>query len=149
MEYTVSSALSLISKIHSLSADYLQSKLQSDDIPNLASSHGNILYCLTQTDKMPMKELAATINRDKSTTTVLVRKLEGAKLVKVEPSKDDHRQKFIMLTEKGKERTAFTCSLAKDLMNNCYSGFSEEEKETLLKLLLKIMGNLEKTVKNS
>lgn len=147
MEYTVSSALSLISKIHSLTADYLQGKLQNKDLPNLASSHGNILYCLTLTDKMSMKELASRINRDKSTTTVLVRKLEGANLVKIERSVTDRRQKFIALTENGREWTDLTLRLSQDLLGECYKGFSDEEKTTLLNLLLRIKNNMEQTVK--
>ena len=43
------------------------------------------------------------INRDKSTTTVLVRKLESEGYIKGIPDPDDKRSRIVYLTEKGKK----------------------------------------------
>ena len=73
MEYSTNSILSLISHLHTVSADFTNRRLA--DTAGLVSSHGYILYLLSQHQKLSMKELADGINRDKSTTTVLIRKL--------------------------------------------------------------------------
>ncbi|MDE6773297.1 MAG: MarR family transcriptional regulator, partial [Treponemataceae bacterium] len=76
MDYGVDAVVSLISRIHSLSQDFLRRKMTEAGLPELVSSHGFMLFCLSRTEQMTLGELAQRINRDKSTTTVLVRKLE-------------------------------------------------------------------------
>ena len=88
-----------------------------------------------------MKELANRIHRDKSTTTVLVRKLELAEYIKRETSKDDNRVFYITLTEKGEEYTKNTSRISERLITKCYEGFSENDKNTVLELLTRISQN--------
>ena len=107
MEYSVQKVLSLISHIHSVSAEFTNRRLAEK---NLISSHGFILFQLAQNETMSMTQLAACINRDKSTTTVLVKKLLAEDLVKITTSSEDSRVRLISLTSKGKKY--------KDLDNN-------------------------------
>ena len=86
MEYSTNSILSLISHLHTVSADFTNRRLA--DTAGLVSSHGYILYLLSQHQKLSMKELADGINRDKSTTTVLIRKLRESGLVREEAAED-------------------------------------------------------------
>lgn len=88
-----------------------------------------------------MKELAARINRDKSTTTVLVRKLEQEGLVVTTPSPQDRRNKILTLTEKGTEYNALMKKLSKELVAKFYKGFSEEEIEEFGEFLKRIEDN--------
>ena len=88
-----------------------------------------------------MKQLAEKINRDKSTTTVLVRKLESLGLVKEEPDLNDKRNKIISLTEKGKEYNQITSEISKELIDNFYKNFTEKEKEQLCVFLEQIVKN--------
>lgn len=136
-----SSILTLISRIHSEAADFLQAKMKKLGMRNLASSHGNILYRLSLEDKIPMSELARLVNRDKSTVTVLVRKLEKNGLLARETSGEDGRVSYVSLTDKGRDFAKGTGSLSASLMETCYKGFSDAEKETLLSLLLRISDN--------
>lgn len=140
MNYTTSSLLSLISRIHTLSAEFLNKKLSSD---KFVSSHGFILFQLSENEKLTMSELSEKINRDKSTSTVLIRKLEKEGLVKTETCKNDNRVKYISLTEEGKKFNTFTKEISKTIQEVCYKDFSEEEKETLLHLLVKMCRNIE------
>lgn len=142
MDYCVTSVLSLISRIHSLSQDFLQKKMAEAGLPSLASSHGFILFCLSQTERLTLGELAQKINRDKSTTTVLVRKLESAALVTTERDATDTRKKFISLTKKGKDYNAVTAHLSEALLATSYEGFSAAEKDELLRLLGKLYENI-------
>ena len=88
-----------------------------------------------------MKELAAKINRDKSTTTVLVRKLEQDGLVTTTPSPDDRRNKILTLTEKGAEYNSIMKKLSKELLAKFYKGFTEDEIEEFSGFLERIEKN--------
>lgn len=144
MEYSVQKVLSLISHIHSVSAEFTNRRLAEK---NLISSHGFILFQLAQNETMSMTQLAACINRDKSTTTVLVKKLLAEDLVKITTSSEDSRVRLISLTSKGKKYKDLTSSISEDLLAVCYKGFSKEEKQKLLSLLSKVNQNIEDSLK--
>ncbi len=137
----VNSSISLLSNIHSTTADFLTARLKACGFPDFASSHGNILFQLSVNEKMTMGELSEKINRDKSTTTVLVRKLEAEGFITGESDPSDKRSRIIFLTEKGKEFNATARELSKELLSTFYKGFSEEEKEAFFQTLLKIQKN--------
>lgn len=92
---------------------------------------------------MLMGELSSAINRDKSTATALVKKLEKLGFVKTEKSAEDSRKKIITLTEKGKKYNETTAELSKELLTKAFKGFSDDEKNSLLSLLCKLSENLE------
>lgn len=137
----VNSSISLLSHIHSITADFLTQKLSERGFPEFASSHGNILFQLSVNKKMTMGELTEKINRDKSTTTVLVRKLEAEGFITGEPDPADKRSRIIFLTDKGKKFNKTACQLSKELLDTFYKGFSEKEKEDFFQTLLKIKSN--------
>ena len=137
----VNSSISLLSNIHTITADFLIEKLKERGFPDFASSHGNILFQLSVNEKMTMGELAEKINRDKSTTTVLVRKLESEGFITGEPDPADKRSRIIFLTEKGKQFNTIAMELSKDLLDTFYKDFTEEEKSAFLGFLLKIKNN--------
>ena len=141
MNYTVDSVVSLISHIHSASADFLNRRLSKTD--SFVSSPGFILFLLSENQKMTMGQIAEKINRDKSTTTVLIKKLLEKGLVKTENCSEDSRKKIISLTEDGKKYNALTGGISRQLLEACYKDFTGEEKETLLKLLVKMSRNIE------
>ena len=141
MDFDVNNSISLLSHIHSKSAEFLQKKLTMCGFTNFASSHGNILFQLSRVESMKMHELSKIINRDKSTTTVLVRKLEKEGFVETVPSAEDKRIKIISLTEKGKQYNQITKEISKELLQCFYKGFSEEEKIHFASMLERISGN--------
>ena len=135
------SSISQVSHIHSLTADFLKKRLAQNGFDDFASSHGNILFQLSVNKSITMKELAAKINRDKSTTTVLVRKLEQDGLVTTTPSPDDRRNKILTLTEKGAEYNSIMKKLSKELLAKFYKGFTEDEIEEFSGFLERIEKN--------
>lgn len=137
----VNSSISLLSNIHTITADFLTERLKKCGYPDFASSHGNILFQLSVNEKMTMGDLAEKINRDKSTTTVLVRKLESEGLITGESDPADKRSRIIFLTEKGKQFNKTARELSNELLGTFYKGFSEEEKEEFVKYLLRIKDN--------
>ena len=131
-----------VSQIHSLTQEFLKKRLAQSGFNDFALSHGYILYQLSVNARITMKELAAKINRDKSTTTVLVRKLEQAGLVKVTVDAADKRNKLLALTSKGAEYNQLTQKISQELMETFYKGFSQKEKEEFVGFLERIKANL-------
>jgi MarR family transcriptional regulator, organic hydroperoxide resistance regulator len=143
MNTDVNSSMSLLSRIHSDTADFLTRRLTENGLPHFASSHGFILFQLSLQDSLPMKELSQRINRDKSTTTVLVRKLEQEGFIKSEANSEDARSKFISLTEKGRKYNELTADLSDELLKTFYRGFSELEQQQVCNFLVRIADNFE------
>ena len=141
MEQKIDTSISQVSQLHSIIADFLKKRLAEKGFDDFASSHGYILYQLSINQKITMKELSAKINRDKSTTTVLVRKLEQSGLVKVTVDTNDKRNKQLTLTPKGSEYNQMTAELSKELLTTFYKGFSEEEKKEFCDYLDRIKNN--------
>ena len=141
MDKEKDTSIAKVSQIHSLTAEFLKKRLAERGFDDFASSHGYILYQLSINPQITMKELAAKINRDKSTTTVLVRKLEQAGLVKIQIAPQDKRNKILTLTPKGTEYNQMTRDLSKELLTTFYKGFSEEEKADFCSYLDRIKSN--------
>ena len=141
MEYTQDSVVSLISHLHTVTADFTNRRLSSNG--KFVSSHGFILYLLSMEKELSKKEIAERINRDKSTATVLIRRLVDEGLVEEKPDGKDNRIKLISLTEKGRRLNRMTSGISRDLLEVCYRDFTEDEKSTLLRLLLKMNSNVE------
>mgnify|MGYP006319409389 CR=1 FL=1 len=141
MDKMINNSISSISQLHTLTADFLIDELAKKGLSNIASSHGNILFQLSKVESLSMGELAQKINRDKSTTTVLIRKLIKENLVTECINENDKRNKKISLTEKGKEYTSITSEISTSLLQKFYNGFSEDEKKTVFYLLDKILSN--------
>lgn len=137
----VNSSISLLSHIHTITADFLIEKLKERGYPDFASSHGNILFQLSVNEKMTMGELSEKINRDKSTTTVLVRKLEKDGFITGDAAPNDKRSRIIYLTEKGRQFNATAQELSSDLLGTFFKGFTENDKEEFFKTLLRIKKN--------
>lgn len=143
MEIDINKSISLVSHIHSITSDFLIEELKKNGLPDFATSHGNILFQLSANETLSMKDLASRINRDKSTTTVLVRKLEQENLVFTEADPKDKRSKNIRLTEKGREYNQKLGEISRKLISTFYADFTEEEKQQFLSLLLKINQNFQ------
>ena len=88
-----------------------------------------------------MNELADIINRDKSTTTVLVQKLINAGLVEVKKSENDKRSKIITLTDNGRKYNELTKNISEELISTFYKDFSETEKKNFFDFLNRVEKN--------
>jgi len=141
MEKKINNSISSISCLHTITANFLLDELAKEGLSNIASSHGNILFQLSKVEKLSMQELAKKINRDKSTATVLVRKLIKEKLIAEEINENDKRNKNIYLTEKGKKYNSITAKISTCLLDTFYKGFSDKEKEEFVSYLNRIIDN--------
>ncbi len=133
---------SLIAQIHTSLSNFLRFRLSQEGLPDFASSHGFILYTLSiATEALTMSDLAESINKDKSTTTALVIKLEKAGLVERSSSNKDKRVVYIKLSKQGASYADSLATISKELTETCYKNFTEKEKKTVFSLLNKISSN--------
>ena len=141
MDKDVNSVSSLLSKISNDISVYLNGKLTEQGFSGIGSSHGFILYRLAQNGRMTMGEIARCIHKDKSTATFLIKKLEKEGYIQRQRSENDSRITFIFLTEKGEAYTDATEAISHSLIDTCYAGFSDAEKQTLFSLLRRVEKN--------
>jgi DNA-binding MarR family transcriptional regulator len=134
--------LSLISKINEHGNKFILQKLKSNKINGLVPSHGDILVCLYNTDKITMKDIAEKINRTRPTVSVLVDKLEKLGYVKREISSKDNRYTYISLTQKGKDFKPLFIEISNELNKKLCKNLSDEDTKILEKLLEKINKNM-------
>ena len=130
--------LALVSKIHEKGNRFIVEQLKKNGADGLVPSHGDILVCLYEQDKMTMKDIADKIHRTRPTVTVLVDKLEKLGYIKREISQEDSRYTYIVLTKKGQDFKPIFEKISEDLNNLLYKNLTEQESNILDNLLQKI-----------
>lgn len=135
--------ISLISKIRHDANNLILRELENRGIKDIVPSHGDILVRLFRIDSIPMSELADAINKKKNTVTTLVDKLVRIGYVTKASDPDDNRITLVRLTPKGLSlRKAFD-DVSDSLLKTVYKGMDKNEKDTVIKLLLKINSNFD------
>ncbi|HWR38138.1 MAG TPA: MarR family transcriptional regulator [Patescibacteria group bacterium] len=135
----------LISKVHNDSSGFLEQELKKQGIHDLVVSQGAILGGLFHNNgRMMMKDIAARINKDKSTVTYFVNKLSQAGYVRREKGTDDARETYIVLTQKAWDCQEVFQALSQKLIQTAYEGFSQEEQTQLMQLLEKMHSNFQR-----
>ncbi len=134
--------IGIISNIREKSARYINTELKNREIEGLINTHGTLLSTMYDNDgKMTMNGIAKYIGKRKSTVTDLVKKLEKLGYIERNKSKIDARVIEVTLTEKGWDFKTTFKEISSGLLEKTYEDFSEEEKEQLINLLLKIRKN--------
>jgi len=122
---------STIARLRNKINAYLISRLADEGITGLAPSHGAIFITLYHDGPQPMQALSDKINRDKSTMTVLIRKLETLGYVTREADVADGRSSIIHLTEKGFRFRATFEQISNELIDRIWGDTSPKERRKL------------------
>ena len=130
-----------VGKIRDKASAFLMQELKAHNMPGISPSHGDILWALLTHDELSMKKIAAMISRDKSTVTTLVNKLIDFGYARKKADANDSRVSIITLTPKGKALQQDVRDISKNLRKKAYQGLTQEDKETLMRLLVKIFNN--------
>jgi len=133
--------ISLISKIREKVNRRIISEMAEHGIDGIVTSHGDIIYALINKPSMTMAEIAAKIDRDKSTVTALVDKLVRLGYVAKRRDTEDTRIIYVTLTDKGHELEPVFDDISREILEVFYFGISEKEKEELFQILNKIYNN--------
>jgi DNA-binding MarR family transcriptional regulator len=131
----------LISRIHDKSNKFLIKELRNHQIKGIAPSHGDILGALCMADELKMKDLAALINKDKSTVTSLVNKLIALGYIEKKSDPSDNRITLIRLSQKGLFLKPEIIRISRKMNSQACRNLSNKDKKILVALLAKINNN--------
>jgi MarR family transcriptional regulator, organic hydroperoxide resistance regulator len=133
--------ISTISTVREKANRYISQQLKKMGVEDIATPYGGIFMCLLSKSPLTMGEIARNIRRDKSTVTVLIRKLTDLGYVETSVSPKDARATFVRLSKKGKALEPVFSEISEKIRKRIYKGFTEEEKEMLAVLLEKVRDN--------
>ena len=133
--------IALISTVRGQAYRFIQRELDARGMKGLAPSHGAILSALFRHEEIAMSDLAARIERDRSTVTTLVQKLVEYGYVARRRDPSDWRITYISLTPAGRALEPKFRAISRALIARTYSGFTREEKGELVDYLGRIREN--------
>jgi len=90
-----------------------------------------------------MSDLAKQIQRNKSTTTTLVKKLAKLGYIEIRKIENDDRVKLLYLTKKGKDFKNFYLNISENLTTTIFKNITKDEQDQLMLLLNKINDSLD------
>ena len=135
-------AIAMFSTIRDLANKLIINELAQRGYTDICSSHGEILYNLYKHNTLNMRDLANKIKRDKSTVTVLVKKLENIGYINRIKSKEDARMQILSLTSKADDFYPVFQKVSFILNTVAFKDFKEYEIEMLLDMLSRIIKNV-------
>ncbi|MGC8971573.1 MAG: MarR family winged helix-turn-helix transcriptional regulator [bacterium] len=103
-----------------------------------------ILSMLWEKDGLTQKEIAEKLRLKPSTVTAVLKRMEKAGLLKREPDPKDMRVSRVYLTKKGRDLKKDVEEIMKMLEEECFAGFTLEEKVLLRRFFIQIRDNLKK-----
>lgn len=108
----------------------------------LTAGQPKILDYLARSKGCSQKELSQHCHIEPATTTSLLSTLERQQLIFREPNRQDRRILNVYLTEEGKRRQKMAKELMEQIDEQCFEGFSEEERRQTIEYLNRIYENL-------
>lgn len=109
----------------------------------IAPRYLGLLALIRRNPGQPQSRLAEAIALSRSTLVPIIDRLEADGLVERRPSPSDRRCKSVWLTAKGRRVVADLTSKARAQEDRLSRGLTAEERGTLLRLLGRVVGNLE------
>ncbi len=135
--------IDLISRIRNKTNRFISDEFKKIGLSDLGPSYGAILNILFTHHQINMKEITKKIDRDKSTTTSLIQKLEKLAYVKREINPLDNRITLISITDKGKKLKSDFDNISERLIKNTYKDMKPTEIDSVISGLEKILNNWE------
>ncbi|MBQ1186539.1 MAG: winged helix-turn-helix transcriptional regulator [Clostridia bacterium] len=106
------------------------------------SQHMILMYLTRCTTTPSQKDIAKHFEISAAAVAVSLKKLEAGGYIKRKCAENDNRYNEIEITEKGKEVVDFSHSIFEEIDAKTFSNINDEEKEQLIFLLNKVLGNL-------
>jgi DNA-binding MarR family transcriptional regulator len=130
-----------ISQIKQIQSRIFEKMLQANDLEDLNSAQGRILFVLWQEDGLPIHELSQRTSLTKTTLTSMLDRMEQKGYLQRVPDPNDRRQIRIVLTEKAAAWQQRYLDVSAQMSDIFYKGFSQEE-------ICRIDRNLERILQN-
>jgi MarR family transcriptional regulator, organic hydroperoxide resistance regulator len=132
----------LIAKIHQLSGRIFAKMLRDHGIDEINPAQGRILFSLWDRDDIPIHDLAARTQLDKSTLTAMLGRLESNGYIERIQSEQDKRVIHIRRTEKDRSLQKKYSEVSNDMSDLFYHDLSEKEIAAFENTLEKILATL-------
>ena len=134
-----------IMRISTLIRRCADNTLPLQQVNNITGSNGWILQFLAEHEgeNVFQRDLQNSFSVTRSTISKVVKLMESKGLIRRESVFSDARLKKLVLTDRGREIHQLASSGNNELETRMTRGFSEEEVETLMSLLVRISKNLE------
>lgn len=140
--------INLISRIREESIIFIISELEKLGMKGIVPSHGGIIVTLIEHRELTMTKIAEKINKDRSTVTTLVKKLNKIGVTETKKNEGDQRSNFVFLTPKGRKLEKGLKKISERLYDIQFDGVTEEEKEIFKNVLIKIYNNFKQENQN-
>ncbi|MEF9991168.1 MAG: MarR family transcriptional regulator [Romboutsia sp.] len=108
----------------------------------LHPGQAKLLLMLREVSGLSQREICDKLNVKPSTITVMIKRMEKTNLIERKNDENDQRISRIFITQKGLEMSNELDDINEKIENECFIGFSEEEKKMATILLTKIRDNL-------
>lgn len=136
--------ISIIGKIKDAANQLIVKELVKRGHEGLAPSHGEILSLLLFKGELTKTEIATSINRERSTVTTLIKKLEALDYIKSRVNEADARSTIVSLTEKGQLMKTDFIEISEMLYERQFKGMTKGQIESFRRGLLKMHENFTK-----
>jgi len=147
MKNNDNNSIAMFSNIRALANKLIITELKERGYKDICSSHGEILYNLYRYKNLNMRDLASNIKKDKSTLTVLVKKLEKLGYICRKQCTSDARVQLLSLTCKANDFYPVFQEISLLLNSVAFDGFKEYEIEMLTDMLSRIVTNMKSNYK--
>jgi DNA-binding MarR family transcriptional regulator len=109
----------------------------------LSDGQPKVLAHLLREEGLLQRELATLCMVEPATMTVLLRKMAADELIWKESVRVQGKRAYrVYLTDKGRSQGKKAWQIVEKLEDDSFRGFSEEEKDQLVSLLLRVFENL-------
>lgn len=124
-------------RVHDLAESY--------GVENLAGPQGfAVLYLRDNSDKeIFIKDIEKRLKISKSVTSNLIKRMEKNGFIQVIPSKDDKRNKQVVLTELGKSKAQDIYDFHDEMHRQILAGVDHEDLKISFRVFDRILKNLE------
>lgn len=106
------------------------------------SQHMILMHLYRCKDSISQKDIAKHFEISAAAVAVSLKKLEAGGYIKRKCSENDNRFNEIEITEKGKAVVDFSHCVFEQIDEKTFEGISDDEKQTLVVLLDKVLSNL-------
>ena len=135
--------VALIGKVKYSANIFIENELSINGIHDLSISNGSVLFILFKNNgKTTIREIVEILGKTKSTISDMILSLEKTGYVTKKQDVEDNRVVLVELTEKGYATKEVFGNVSQKLINQLYTGFSDEEKKMLMQLVLRVSDNL-------
>lgn len=131
-----------LTKVRQRLFSFLEAELAKNNITDVPPSYGHVLFVLDRKGPLTLQELARLSEKDKSTVSSMIKRLEENGYVTKVKGRDDGRFVKIKLTARARKIRPLIWEISDAMNKKLFSGLSAEEKNRLFELLGKVCDNV-------